>query len=192
MILLVDNYDSFTYNLYQILSELGAEVTVFRNDALTVAEALALRPRMIVISPGPGRPEESGITLPLIREAAGTIPVFGVCLGLQAIGMAFGGRVVRAPRPMHGKLSPVHHSGKGVFSGLPSPFQAVRYHSLMLDREALPAELEVTALSDDGVVMGVRHRELPHVEAVQFHPESCLTEYGREILAHALEEAMAA
>jgi anthranilate synthase component 2 len=187
VILLVDNYDSFTYNLYQILAELGHDVLVVRNDALTVEEALALGPERIVISPGPGRPETSGITVPLVARAAGKVPIFGVCLGLQAVGVAFGGRVVRAPVPMHGKRSPVRHDGRGIFGGLPSPFQAVRYHSLMVDPATLPAELEVTAEADDGVIMGLRHRSLP-IEAVQFHPESCFTEHGREILEHACRE----
>jgi anthranilate synthase component 2 len=192
VILIVDNYDSFTYNLYQILASLGADVEVRRNDALTVEEALAMDPDAVVLSPGPGRPESSGVTLPLVRAAAAAdIPVLGVCLGHQAIGMAFGATLDRAPAPMHGKLSSVHHDGNGVFRGLPNPIGAVRYHSLALVPDTVPAELAVTAWTEDGVVMGVRHRTLP-VEGVQFHPESCLTEHGVDILKNFLEEVRSA
>lgn len=179
--LLVDNYDSFTYNLFQYLSELGATVEVRRNDALSVAEAAAMQPDRIVVSPGPCTPAEAGISVEIIRELGARIPTLGVCLGHQAIGAAFGGAVVRAPRIMHGKLSAIHHEGKGVFASLPSPFTATRYHSLIVRREDLPAELEVTAWSDDGLIMGLRHRELP-IEGVQFHPESIMTENGKSLL----------
>jgi anthranilate synthase component 2 len=185
MILLLDNYDSFTYNIYQYLSELGAEVVVRRNDELTVAEVAALAPEQIVISPGPCTPNEAGISVALIRELGAQIPILGVCLGHQAIGAAYGGAVVRAPTVMHGKLSAIHHSGKGVFAGLPQPFKATRYHSLIVRRDDLPAELEVTAWTEDGLIMGLRHREYP-VEGVQFHPESIMTEAGKELLANFL------
>ncbi len=180
-VLLIDNYDSFTYNLFQYLSELGATVEVRRNDALSVAEAAAMQPDRIVVSPGPCTPAEAGISVEIIRELGARIPTLGVCLGHQAIGAAFGGAVVRAPRIMHGKLSAIHHEGKGVFASLPSPFTATRYHSLIVRREDLPAELEVTAWSDDGLIMGLRHRELP-IEGVQFHPESIMTENGKSLL----------
>lgn len=188
MILLLDNYDSFTYNLYQYLVELGAEVTVYRNDAIDVADVLRLHPDGIVISPGPCTPREAGISVPLIRAVAGHIPVLGVCLGHQAIAEAFGGRVVRAPSLMHGKTSQVYHDGSGVFTGLPSPFTAIRYHSLVVEAETLPAELCVSARSDDGVIMGIRHHQYP-IEGVQFHPESILTEHGKALLANFLELA---
>jgi anthranilate synthase component II len=185
-ILLLDNYDSFTYNLYQYLSELGAEVAVHRNDEIEVEEIRALAPDKIVISPGPCTPAEAGISLPLIRELAVEIPILGVCLGHQAIGMAFGGRVVRAPEPVHGKLSAIHHEGQGVFAELPSPFAATRYHSLIVERESLPGALEITAETEDGIIMGLRHRELP-VEGIQFHPESYTTEHGKRLLRNFLE-----
>ena len=185
MLLLVDNYDSFTYNLYQYLGELGASTRVVRNDELTAEEALALRPERIVISPGPGTPDQAGISLELIRRAAGRVPVLGVCLGHQALGQAFGGRVVRAPTLMHGKTSPIHHDGRTVFAGLPDPFIATRYHSLIVDRASVPDCLEVSAWTSDGIVMGLRHRSLP-LEGVQFHPESILTAAGKDLLRNFL------
>jgi len=187
-LLLIDNYDSFTYNLYQYLGELGAEASVVRNDQITVAEALARRPSAIVISPGPGTPDQAGITVELIKAAAGRVPVLGVCLGHQALGQAFGGKVVRAPRLMHGKVSEVHHDGRTVFAGLPAPFTATRYHSLVVAREGLPECLEVSAWTEDGVIMGLRHRELP-LEGVQFHPESILTSAGKQLLSNFLRQA---
>ncbi len=186
MILVIDNYDSFTYNLVQYLGELGAEITVVRNDQLSVDEVLALKPDKIVISPGPCTPNEAGICVPLIRAVAGTIPLLGVCLGHQCIGSAFGGEIVRAPQPMHGKESCIHHKGVGVFQGLPNPFTAIRYHSLVIRRETFPTELEITAESeDDQQIMGVRHRHYP-IEGVQFHPESVLSEAGKQLLANFL------
>lgn len=185
MILLLDNYDSFTYNLYQYLSELGAQVTVKRNDELTVGDVAALAPEKIVISPGPCTPNEAGISVALIRELGATIPILGVCLGHQAIGAAYGGVVVRAPKVMHGKLSDIHHNGQGVFAGLPTPFRATRYHSLIVRRDDLPDCLEITAWTDDGLIMGLRHREYP-VQGVQFHPESIMTEAGKELLRNFL------
>jgi anthranilate synthase component 2 len=184
--LLIDNYDSFTYNLVQYLAELGADVHVYRNDALTLEQIAAWEPEKIVISPGPCTPGEAGISVPLIERFAGRIPILGVCLGHQAIGQAFGGRIVRAQRVMHGKLSSVTHDGRGVFAGLPSPFAATRYHSLVIERATIPACLEVTASADDGEIMGVRHREWP-VEGVQFHPEAILTEHGHALLRNFLE-----
>ena len=186
MLLIIDNYDSFTYNLVQYLGELGAEVQVVRNDALTVEEVLRLAPERIVLSPGPCTPNEAGICVPLIRAAAGKIPILGVCLGHQAIGAAFGGEIVRALRPMHGKTSLVHHTGVGVFRGLPNPLRVIRYHSLVIRRESLPAELEITAETDEGEIMGVRHRHHP-IEGVQFHPESIMSEAGMELLQNFLE-----
>ncbi len=185
MILLLDNYDSFTYNLYQYLCELGAEVLVKRNDEVTVGEVAALAPDRIVISPGPCTPNEAGISIALIRELGEQVPILGVCLGHQAIGAAYGGTVVRAPKVMHGKLSAIHHIGVGVFAGLPDPFQATRYHSLIVQRADLPACLEVTAWTDDGLIMGLRHRHYP-VEGVQFHPESIMTEAGKALLRNFL------
>jgi anthranilate synthase component 2 len=187
MILLIDNYDSFTFNLYQILSELGAEVTVARNDQITLDDVEAMGPNLdrIVISPGPCTPNEAGISVPLIKRFAGRRPILGVCLGHQAIGAAFGGRIIRAPKLMHGKTSLIHHRGAGVFAGLPNPLVATRYHSLIVDRSSLPPVLEVTAETDDGIIMGLRHRELD-VEGVQFHPESILTPAGRDLLANFL------
>ncbi len=184
-VLLIDNYDSFTYNLYQYLCELGADVTVRRNDALTVADADALAPDFVVISPGPGVPRDAGISVDLIRALGPTTPTLGVCLGHQAIAEAFGGVVTRAPELMHGKASLVDHDGKGVFEGLPSPFSAIRYHSLCAAPEAVPDALEVSAHSDSGVIMAVRHRKYP-VHGVQFHPESILTEYGKDLLRNFL------
>jgi anthranilate synthase component 2 len=190
MFLLIDNYDSFTYNLWHYLGELGAEVVVRRNDALTAAEALAMRPQGIVISPGPSDPDHAGICLELVRRA-GNVPLLGVCLGHQAIGQACGGRVVRAPVPMHGKLSPMRHDGSGVFEGLPDPFQATRYHSLIVDRATLPPSLRVTTETEDGLVMGLVHRERP-LHGVQFHPESIASEGGHALLRNFLELARAA
>jgi anthranilate synthase component 2 len=186
MIFLLDNYDSFTFNLYQALSELGADVIVRRNDQVTVDEVAAMAPRLdgIVISPGPCTPVEAGISVPLIQRMAGQVPILGVCLGHQAIGAAFGGRVVRAPRLMHGKTSLITHTGEGVLRGLPNPFQATRYHSLIVERATLPMAFEVTAEAD-GLIMGLRHRTLP-VEGVQFHPESILTPTGNDLLANFL------
>jgi anthranilate synthase component II len=183
MFLLIDNYDSFTYNLWHYLGELGAEVEVRRNDALTVEAALALAPQGIVISPGPSDPDRAGICLDLVRRA-GTIPLLGVCLGHQAIGQAFGGKVVRAPVPMHGKVSAIRHDGSGVFAGLPNPFAATRYHSLIVERASLPAALAVTA-ETDGLIMGLAHRERP-VHGVQFHPESIASEKGHDLLRNFL------
>lgn len=185
VLLMLDNYDSFTYNLVQYLAQLGEEVTVRRNDRITVPEIHAMSPDYLVMSPGPGTPDQAGILVDAVRECAGRVPVFGVCLGLQAIGMAFGGRVVRARRPMHGKVSLVYHDGKSVFAGLPSPFKAVRYHSLVVERETLPGCLEISAWTGEGEIMGLRHRELP-VEGVQFHPESMLSEHGMELLGNFL------
>ena len=185
-VLMIDNYDSFTYNLVQYLGELGAELTVVRNDELTVEQALALQPDRIVISPGPCTPNEAGISVPLIQAAAGKVPILGVCLGHQAIGAAFGGNIVRAKRPMHGKESPVRHTNAGVFRGAPNPLRAIRYHSLVIERATLPDCLEITAESeDDHEIMGVRHTQYP-IEGVQFHPESILSEAGMQILRNFL------
>ena len=186
MILLLDNYDSFTYNLYQYLCELGAEVVVKRNDEVSVGDVTALAPDRIVISPGPCTPNEAGVSVALIRELGESVPILGVCLGHQAIGAAYGGAVVRAPIVMHGKLSAIHHCGAGVFAGLPAPFQATRYHSLIVRRDDLPDCLEVTAWTEDGLIMGLRHRERS-VEGVQFHPESIMTEAGKDLLRNFLE-----
>ena len=185
MILLLDNYDSFTYNLAQYLGQLGQEVDVRRNDQITLDEIDALRPERIVISPGPCTPRQAGISVPLIQRFAGKLPILGVCLGHQAIGEAFGGRVVRAPRIMHGKTSAIHHDGRGVFRGLQNPFDATRYHSLVIDPASLPAALEVSAWTDQGEIMGVRHKELA-LEGVQFHPESILTLEGKKLLGNFL------
>jgi anthranilate synthase component II len=187
MLLMIDNYDSFTYNLVQYLGELGEDVRVCRNDQVTLAEIGAMNPEHIVISPGPCSPAEAGISVPLIQEFAGKIPILGVCLGHQSIGAAFGGRIVHAKQLMHGKTSQIHHCGAGVFSGLPDPLTGTRYHSLAIERESLPACLEVTAWTDDGEIMGVRHREFA-VEGVQFHPESILTQAGHELLRNFLRE----
>ena len=183
MYVLIDNYDSFTYNLFHYLGSFGAEVAVRRNDAVTVDEVLAWTPDAIVISPGPCDPDRAGICLELIRRAAGVVPILGVCLGHQSIGQAFGGRVVRAPKPMHGKLSSISHGGDGLFAALPSPFRATRYHSLMVAPDHLPEQLEVTATSEDGVIQGLRHRRWP-VYGVQFHPESIETEHGLRIIGN--------
>ena len=185
-VLLIDNYDSFTYNLSQYLGELGADTTVVRNDEITVGDALGRRPDRIVISPGPGTPDQAGISLELIRSAAGQVPVLGVCLGHQALGQAFGGQVVRAKVLMHGKTSEIHHDGRTVFRGLPEPFTATRYHSLVIAPDSVPACLEVSAWTEDGTVMGLRHREAA-MEGVQFHPESILTEHGKAILQNFLD-----
>jgi anthranilate synthase component 2 len=186
MLLMIDNYDSFTYNLVQYLGELGAEVRVVRNDELTLDEAIALEPERVVISPGPCTPNEAGLSVPLIQAMAGRVPILGVCLGHQSIGQAFGGRIVKAPQVMHGKTSLIHHTGRGVFQGLPSPFEATRYHSLVIEQASLPDCLEVTAWTEtpDGAreaIMGVRHRTQA-VEGVQFHPESILTRHGHDLL----------
>lgn len=192
MILVIDNYDSFTFNLVQYLGELGAEVLVKRNDQVDVEGVRTLRPSHILISPGPCTPDEAGISLELIRACGGSIPLLGVCLGHQAIGQVYGGKVVHAGRVMHGKTSPVHHDGKGVFHGLPSPYEVTRYHSLVIEKGSLPDSLVATAWTEnaDGSVeeiMGVRHRELPRVEGVQFHPESILTQHGHALLRNFLE-----
>ena len=186
MLLMIDNYDSFTYNLVQYFGELGEDVQVYRNDALSVADVAALNPARIVISPGPCTPNEAGISVPLIREFAGRIPILGVCLGHQSIGQAFGGRIIRAQKVMHGKNSAITHGDAGVFRGLPSPLSATRYHSLVIERASLPECLVVTAESEDGEIMGVRHKTLP-VEGVQFHPEAILTEHGHAMLRNFLE-----
>ncbi len=185
MLLLIDNYDSFTFNLVHFLGDLGVPCTVRRNDDLSVADALALAPEAIVLSPGPCTPNEAGVCLDLIAAAAGRVPVLGVCLGHQAIGQAFGGQVVRADRPMHGKLSPIRHNGTDVFAEMPSPFEATRYHSLVVEPETLPPSLVPTAWTSDGVIMGLRHRDLP-IYGVQFHPESIASEHGHKILANFL------
>ncbi len=188
MILLIDNYDSFTFNLVHFLGDLGAACVVKRNDALSVDEAMALRPEAIVLSPGPCTPNEAGICVELVRAAAGKIPLLGVCLGHQAIGQAFGGKVVRAPEPVHGKTSPVYHENSDLFAGLPNPFTATRYHSLIVKRSDLPEELVVTAFTQDGIIMGLRHATLP-VYGVQFHPESIATSHGHDILRNFLRLA---
>ncbi len=192
MILVIDNYDSFTYNLVQYLGELGAELPVagdlrvFRNDEITVDEITALKPDGIVISPGPGTPDDSGVSLEIIEKLGPTLPILGVCLGHQSIGQVFGGNVVRAAELMHGKTSPVFHTGQGVFAGLENPFLATRYHSLVIDRPTCPETLEITAWVEDGTIMGVQHRDYPHLQGVQFHPESILTESGLQILRNFL------
>jgi anthranilate synthase component 2 len=186
-VLMIDNYDSFTYNIVQYLGELGAQVEVFRNDEITVEGIAARRPDRLVVSPGPCSPAEAGISVAAIRHFAGKLPVLGVCLGHQAIGAAFGGKVVRSQQLMHGKTSPVSHSGEGVFAGLPSPFTVNRYHSLAIERSSCPPDLKVTAWTEDGEIMGVRHQSLP-VQGVQFHPESILTEHGHALLKNFLEQ----
>ena len=186
MLLMIDNYDSFTYNLVQYLGELGQDLKVFRNDKLTIAGIEEMRPERIVISPGPCTPKEAGISVEVIRHFTGKVPILGVCLGHQSIGEAFGGDVIRAPYLMHGKTSMIHHDGKTIFAGLPNPFEATRYHSLIIRRETLPAVLEVTAWTDDGIIMGVRHRQ-HKLEGVQFHPESILTGAGKELLRNFLK-----
>ncbi|MDP9379524.1 MAG: aminodeoxychorismate/anthranilate synthase component II [Chloroflexota bacterium] len=186
MLLLIDNYDSFTYNLYQLLAELGEKVEVVRNDETTVEQVEALAPERIVISPGPGTPADAGISRDVVRELGPRIPTLGVCLGLQCIGEVYGGTVGRAGELLHGKTSMVYHAGRGVFGGLPSPFEAVRYHSLVVHRDTVPRELDITAQTSTGLVMGLRHKEHP-VEGVQFHPESILTEHGAALLANFLK-----
>ncbi len=189
MLILIDNYDSFTYNLVHYLGELGAECVVHRNDKLSAADVLAAKPKAIVLSPGPCTPNEAGICLDLIRlvaETGGKVPLLGVCLGHQAIGQAYGGKVIRAPVPLHGKLSAIRHAGKGIFKGLPEAFKVTRYHSLIVERASLPADLEVTAETSDGLIMGLQHRTHP-VHGVQFHPESIASEHGHALLANFLE-----
>ncbi len=193
MIIVIDNYDSFTYNLVQYLGELGAElpvaseVQVYRNDQISLAEIRRLQPAAVVISPGPGRPEDAGISLELIKELGPTLPILGVCLGHQSIGQVFGGKIVSAPVLMHGKTSQVEHAGVGVFVGVESPMIATRYHSLVIEKQSCPEVLEVTAWVADGTIMGVRHREYPHIEGLQFHPESILTTSGKQLLRNFLE-----
>jgi anthranilate synthase component 2 len=188
MFALIDNYDSFTYNLYHFLGELGAEVKVWRNDAITVDELLAMNPQGVILSPGPCDPDQAGICLEMVKRGAGRLPILGVCLGHQAIGQAFGGKVVRGPKPMHGKVSEVSHKGAGVFEGLPNNFEATRYHSLVVAREGLPDCLEVTAETADGMIMGMQHREHP-VHGVQFHPESIASQHGHKLLGNFLRLA---
>ena len=186
MLLMIDNYDSFTYNLVQYLGELGQEVVVYRNDEIDLARVAELKPRHIVISPGPCTPNEAGISVPLIKEFAGKVPILGVCLGHQSIGQAFGGNIIHAKQVMHGKTSSIFHKDVGVFRNLPNPFTATRYHSLVIERETIPDCLEITAWTEDQEIMGVRHKTLP-IEGVQFHPESILTEYGHELLDNFLK-----
>lgn len=187
MLLLIDNYDSFTYNLYQYLAELGADVVVQRNDQVSIAEIAAMQPEQIVISPGPCTPDEAGLSCEIIRQFGPSIPILGVCLGHQAIGQVYGGRVIRAPEPMHGKTSLIYHHGQGILRGLPMPFTANRYHSLIVERTTLPDELEITAETADGLIMGLRHRIYP-VQGVQFHPESIMTPDGKQLLNNFLEQ----
>ena len=186
MLLMIDNYDSFTYNLVQYFGELGEDVRVYRNDEISVEQVGALKPSHIVISPGPCTPTEAGVSVPVILEFAGKIPILGVCLGHQSIGQAFGGKIIHAKQLMHGKTSQIHHKNLGVFAGLPDPFTATRYHSLVIERETIPDCLEITAWTDDGEIMGVRHKTLA-VEGVQFHPESILTEHGHKMLDNFLK-----
>ena len=194
MIIVIDNYDSFTYNLVQYLGELGtefpvaAEVQVYRNDQISLEQLRKLQPDAVVISPGPGRPEDAGISLDLIQQLGPTLPILGVCLGHQSIGQVFGGNIVSAPELMHGKTSQVSHTGVGVFQGLENPMTATRYHSLVIDRQSCPDVLEITAWVEDGTIMGVRHRNYPHVEGVQFHPESVLSVSGKQLLRNFLEQ----
>jgi anthranilate synthase component 2 len=194
MIVVIDNYDSFTYNLVQYLGELGQdyavaqEIRVYRNDEITVSDLAQLQPDGIVISPGPGRPDDAGISLELIRQLGPTVPILGVCLGHQSIGQVFGGTVTAAAELMHGKTSPIHHTGQGVFKGLDNPFTATRYHSLIVEKATCPKILEVTAWVADGAIMGLRHREYPHIQGVQFHPESVLTEAGKTLLGNFLQD----
>ncbi|GAB4236429.1 MAG: aminodeoxychorismate/anthranilate synthase component II [Stanieria sp.] len=193
MIIVIDNYDSFTYNLVQYLGELAqdfpvaAEIQVYRNDQIDIEKIIALNPDGIVISPGPGRPEDAGISLQLIEKLGAKLPILGVCLGHQSIGQVFGGKIVSAPILMHGKTSEIHHHNTGVFTGLKSPFTATRYHSLVIDKETIPETLEITAWVEDGTIMGVRHRNYPHIEGVQFHPESILTNSGKQLLGNFLK-----
>ena len=187
MFILIDNYDSFTYNLFHYLGELGARLEVHRNDRISVEAVMAKHPRGIILSPGPCDPDKAGICLDLIAAASGKVPLFGVCLGHQAIGQCFGGTVIRAPKPMHGKVSKVHHSGKGIFRDVPNDFSATRYHSLTVDPQSFPSQLEVTAETEDGVIMGLAHRS-EKIYGVQFHPESIASEHGHRILANFLQE----
>ncbi|BAU64842.1 glutamine amidotransferase of anthranilate synthase [Stanieria sp. NIES-3757] len=193
MIIVIDNYDSFTYNLVQYLGELGrdfpvaADIQVYRNDQIDIEKIIALNPDGIVISPGPGRPEDAGISLQLIEKLGAKLPILGVCLGHQSIGQVFGGKIVSAPILMHGKTSEIHHHNTGVFAGLKSPFTATRYHSLVIEKESIPETLEITAWVEDGTIMGVRHRNYPHIEGVQFHPESILTNSGKQLLGNFLK-----
>lgn len=187
MILMIDNYDSFTYNLVQYLGEMGQELIVKRNDAISINEIEELQPDFIMISPGPCSPNEAGISLQVIEHFAGKIPIFGVCLGQQAIGQAFGGDVIQAERLMHGKTSPVYHDGKTIFEGIPNPFQATRYHSLIVKKETLPSCFDISAWTEEGEIMAIRHKEFP-IEGVQFHPESIMTEFGKELLAHFISD----
>ncbi len=197
MIIVIDNYDSFTYNLVQYLGELGAqlpvasEIQVYRNDKIDLETLRQLRPDGVVISPGPGRPEDAGVSGSVINELGATMPILGVCLGHQSMGQVFGGKIVSAPVLMHGKTSEVHHTGVGVFRGLPNPFTATRYHSLVIDKQSCPDVLEITAWVEDGTIMGVRHRNYPHLEGVQFHPESILTNCGKQLLRNFLESLSA-
>ncbi len=194
VIIVIDNYDSFTYNLVQYLGELGTEfpvaknIQVFRNDKISIDEIRALNPEVVVISPGPGRPEDAGISIDLIAQLGAELPILGVCLGHQSIGQVFGGKIVAAPELMHGKTSEVSHTGVGVFQGLENPFTATRYHSLVIDRDTCPDVLEITAWVEDGTIMGVRHRNYPHIQGVQFHPESVLTSSGKQLLRNFLEQ----
>ena len=194
MIIVIDNYDSFTYNLVQYLGELGqefpvaAEVQVHRNDQISIEKIRQLQPAAVVISPGPGRPEDAGISLELIRQLGPTLPILGVCLGHQSIGQVFGGNIISAPTLMHGKTSPVYHNGTGIFRGLETPLTATRYHSLVIERQTCPEVLEITGWVEDGTIMGVRHRQYPHIEGVQFHPESILTADGKQMLRNFLEQ----
>ena len=194
MIIVIDNYDSFTYNLVQYLGELGEEfpvakqIEVYRNDKINLETLRRLKPDGIVISPGPGRPNDAGVSLEIIKELGPTLPVLGVCLGHQCIGQIFGGRVIAAPVLMHGKTSEIHHAGKGVFQGLEQPFKATRYHSLIVERDTLPDSLEVTAWIEGGMIMGLRHREYPHIQGVQFHPESILTNQGKALLRNFVKD----
>lgn len=197
MLVVIDNYDSFTYNLVQYLGELGnqlgvaQEIQVYRNDKIEIEQIAALQPDAIVISPGPGRPEDAGISGALIRDLGATVPIFGVCLGHQSIGQVFGGNIISAPVLMHGKTSEIYHTGVGVFRGLANPFMATRYHSLAIERATCPTVLEITAWVEDGTIMGVRHRNYPHIEGVQFHPESILTTSGKQLLQNFLESVEA-
>jgi len=186
MLLMIDNYDSFTYNLVQYFGELGADVHVFRNDAITIEQIELMQPERLVVSPGPCTPKEAGISVAAIQHFAGKLPILGVCLGHQSIGAAFGGKIIHAKRQMHGKISPIHHADVGVFKGLPNPFNATRYHSLAIERESLPDCLEITAWTEDGEIMGVRHKSL-QIEGVQFHPESIMTEGGHSLLKNFLD-----
>jgi len=194
LIIVIDNYDSFTYNIVQYLGELGqelpiaAEVQVFRNDQISLEQIRQMKPDAVVISPGPGRPEDAGISLELIRELGPTLPILGVCLGHQSIGQVFGGNIICAPELMHGKTSPIHHTGVGVFENLENPLIATRYHSLVIERATCPDILEITGWVEDGTIMGVRHRDYPHIQGVQFHPESVLTQNGKQLLRNFLEQ----